>query len=358
VSATQWKGLPNVSQDALADEWLRRVSTTRSRRTVAAYGRCLEAYLGRCQAEGIGPLEASHETVVRFLEAILYDSEKHIVRSEATARLHHSVLRQFYNHLRQTGRWTHAAPLIFPFDDYELEVPASRVVKPTVSRTNTPISPESWAAVLSAAREETWRDRTMFLLQYEAGLRPGELTGLAQCDLDIGGLKLRIKGGKGGPRSVRISSITSPIYQAHLESAMEAVGRGGPLFSSMSNRNVGEPISTSAWAKVISRIRANSGVMGFSSHAIRRMRTAHLFNTGVDVYRLASDLGYTNLHYARETAVAASSSTMDERAGGSELALRHAAEALFPKAALHSPGEIQPKIRATARDTSKERSGR
>ncbi len=154
---------------------------------------------------------------------------------------------------------------------------------------------EQWQAILAVAQAESYRNRVMFALAYDAGLRREELCALATSDIDPAQrlLHLRAEMTKNRrARTVPYSEATSRLYGTYLQRRHALSRQRGPLFLSESPRNRAQPISIWTWSKVVERIAGQAGVPQFSTHTLRHLCLTDLARAGWDLHEIATFAGH------------------------------------------------------------------
>ncbi len=129
---------------------------------------------------------------------------------------------------------------------------------------------EDWQGLLSAARAEPIRNRTMLAFAYDAGLRREELCSLQTSDLDPSRRMLRVRAETTKGRRERVlpySVSSSELLQQYLEHRRAFGRKRGPLFLSESRRNYGDPISIWSWSKIVLRLHAGRSREFLDPHA-------------------------------------------------------------------------------------------
>jgi site-specific recombinase XerD len=125
------------------------------------------------------------------------------------------------------------------------------------------------------------RDAALLAVLRVAGLRRGELVGLALDDLDRGAWTLRVMG-KGNKERRAFVAQARPEIDAWLAVRGEAEG---PLFCAVSKS--GRPsharMDESSVAYVLARVASRAGVVDVSPHDMRRTFVGDLLDAGADI---------------------------------------------------------------------------
>lgn len=152
--------------------------------------------------------------------------------------------------------------------------------------------------MLEAARDETFRNRVMLAMAYDAGLRRQEVCALATGDLDPSAKLLRIRAETTKGRRERVvpySVPTGELFAAYLNHRSTISRARGPLFLSESRRNYGMPISVWTWTKVVERIADQAAVPQFTTHTLRHLCLTDLARAGWAIHEIAEFAGHRNV---------------------------------------------------------------
>lgn len=138
----------------------------------------------------------------------------------------------------------------------------------------------------------------MLAIAYDAGLRREELCALSTSDLDPAHRLIRVRAETTKnmmERMVPYSEATSTLYAAYLQERRNLSRSRGPLFLSMSDRNLAAPISIWTWSKVVKGIAQRAEVPQFTTHTLRHLCLTDLARCGWDVYEIALFAGHKNI---------------------------------------------------------------
>ncbi len=288
-----------------AAEWLQfRADTGAAPRTVDAYGRGLSEYLQMCDRDCVDPVVADRAHVARYVRELTSRPSRrgrNVVTLDSGVGLANATLLQrlvpvrlFYDFLMEEGvrdsnpvgrgRYT-------PGRGFGGERGLVRRMTPL------PWIPTEaqWLAVLDVVREETERNRVMFALCYDAGLRREELCSLNTDDLDPAYRTVRVraettKNRRG--RTVPYSACTGALLQDYLAYRASISRARGPLFLSESRRNFAQPLTLWTWSKVVRRIALDAGVLQFSPHTLRHLCLTDLARAGWELHAIATFAGH------------------------------------------------------------------
>lgn len=204
-------------------------------------------------------------------------------RSPATRRRRHATLCSFYRWLVQEER---------------VDVnPMARVAPvETVSRLPRPLEAEAVKAVLQRIPPSATRDRALFTLLYETGMRVGEALGLQRADVDLttDDEKVRVLGKGGRERTVLLTAAPESVrlLRRHLKASRITSGsvfRGDPRYGG-SNLPLGYTTVRVAWH----RDCAEAGVTA-TIHQLRHSRASQLVRAGVPLGTVRKQLGHRNI---------------------------------------------------------------
>lgn len=204
-------------------------------------------------------------------------------QSPATRRRWDATLRTFY-------RWALREGLV-------TVNPMERVdpVK-TISRLPRPLDSDSVRAVLKSIPPSATRDRALFTLLYETGMRVSEALGVQYADLDLtpDDEKVRVLGKGQRERTVLLTAAqeSSRLLRRHLKLSRIRSGsvfRGDPRYGG-SALPLGYTTARRAWQ----RYCAVAGVTA-TLHQLRHSRATQLVQAGVPLGTVRKVLGHRNI---------------------------------------------------------------
>lgn len=220
------------------------------------------------------------EVTAPAIAAFLHGDGHH---SQATQGRRYATLRSFY-------QWAIRQELAEenPMDRLE------PIVQP--KREPRPLDPEEVTKILKAIPASNVRDRTLFTLLYETGIRVGEALGLQCSDVVLTQDDEKIQVfGKGqrertvlltaAPESIRL--LRRHLKQNHLTSG--SVFRGDPRYG-------GGPLPLEysvvhyAWQKYCQQAGVKATI-----HQLRHSRASQLIQAGVPVTTVRKQLGHRNI---------------------------------------------------------------
>lgn len=296
---------PILAAHPHAGEWLQmRADTGAAPRTIDAYGRGLSEYLAMCDREGVDPISANRAHVARYVRELTSRPSRSgpkVVALDSGAGLANATLLQrlvpvrlFYDFLMEegvrqsnpVGRGRYTPGRGFGGERGLIRRMAKLPWIPTEAQ---------WRAILEVVREETERNRVMFALSYDAGLRREELCSLNTDDLDPAHRTTRVraettKGRRG--RMVPYSACTGVLLQDYLAYRASISRARGRLFLSESRRNFAQPLTLWTWSKVVRRIAMEAGVPQFSPHTLRHLCLTDLARAGWELHAIATFAGH------------------------------------------------------------------
>jgi integrase/recombinase XerD len=304
---------PEFAGCPLAARWLAlQADLGRSPRTIDAYGRSLVDFVrfcGRLDLDVVDVGRAEIASYVRDLRGRPGRRGENVVAidsgaglANATLQLRLTAVRLFF-HFVVEEQVRDRNPVTRGYRARD----ASGARRGLVSRFESlPWIPtdEQWRALLEVAAGEPARNRLMFALAYDAGLRREELCLLATDDLDPAYRTLRVRAETTKTRRGRVvpySAVAGELLARYL-GHRRAITRGrGALFVSESARNRGEPITAWTWSKVVRSIALRAGVERFSTHTLRHLCLTDLARSGWELHQIATFAGHqrteTTLRY-------------------------------------------------------------
>jgi site-specific recombinase XerD len=298
-----------VAECPEATAWLRiQFDLGLAPRTLDAYGRALDDFLSMCRREEIEPAAAGRADIARYVRHLREQTSRRPRRgsdedggpaglANATIQQRLVAVRLFYDHLIEDGiRKTNPVGRGHYTPDNAF---GSRrgLVSHVVKLPWVP-NDEQWKAVLEIACREPARNRLMFALAYDAGLRRDELCRLCTDDIDPAHRTLRIRAETTKTRTGRVvpySASTGALLQEYLVHRSSLSRERGPLLLSESRRNLATPITLWTWSKVVRRIALSAGVPRFSTHTLRHLCLTDLARSGWELHAIASFAGHRSV---------------------------------------------------------------
>jgi site-specific recombinase XerD len=165
-----------------------------------------------------------------------------------------------------------------------------------VQREPRPLRPETVTKILQAIPASNLRDRALFTLLYETGIRVGEALGLlaTEVDLSTDDEKIRVFGKGQRERTVMLTAAPESIrlLRRHLKQSRITFGsvfRGDPRYG-------GSPLPLEysvvhyAWQKYCKIAGVEATI-----HQLRHSRASQLLQAGVPVTTVRKQLGHRNI---------------------------------------------------------------
>lgn len=248
----------SASTGTLWDEYGRALDA--SEKTRQTYARALRRYASWLETQGVGPLEATRETVVaykRHLEAS---------RSAATTNAYLVAVRSFY-------AWASAAGLC---EDVAAGVAGVKARAHSSKDSLTPGQARALTAERHSATNElaALRDHAMLNLMVRRGLRTIEVSRADVGDLrNEGGRAVLWVQGKGHAAKddfvVLGAECLGPIRE--YLAARGRVATDAPLFAATGNRNRGGRMTTRSISRIAKRAMAEQGMDSprLTAHSLR-----------------------------------------------------------------------------------------
>jgi site-specific recombinase XerD len=220
--------------------------------------------------------QVSAEAIAEFLAAF-----DHL--SVATRRRRYSTLCAFYHWLIRHG--------VVEMNPMERLDPIEQV-----EREPRPLHPETVTKILQAIPTSNLRDRALFTLLYETGIRVGEALGLLASEVDLtqDDEKIRVFGKGQRERTVMLTAAPESIrlLRRHLKQSRITSGsvfRGDPRYG-------GSPLPLEysvvhyAWQKYCKAAGVEATI-----HQLRHSRASQLLQAGVPVTTVRKQLGHRNI---------------------------------------------------------------
>lgn len=314
MTEVQFDRYPFVGQLPSARAWIVfQANLQRSPQTVDAYARDLQDYLAFCQQHQLAAETAQKEHIALYVRDM---AERPRPRgrngsvlvsgtglANATMQRRLTAVRLYYDSLVEDGtclrnpvgrgRYTPGKGFAGTRDHALLR-----------RYTKLPWIPteDQWQAILEATRREPPRNRFMFALAYDAGLRREELCRLATTDIEPGKRLIHIRAETTKNQKARVvpySEPTADLYAAYLVERRRLSRARGPLFLSESRRNRSQPLSKWMWSKIIHQIAEQAAVPQFTPHTLRHLCLTDLARAGWDLREIAEFAGHTSIETTR-----------------------------------------------------------
>ncbi len=243
------------------------------------------------------------------------------VRSEATVNRHLAAVFGFYEFHSRSGvdvaaslvAWRRVSRGSFkPFLHHVTSgrpIPTRPVKLRVRRRLPDTLTAEEIVVILAAC--DRVRDRFLFALLAETGMRVGQALGLRHSDLVSRRREVTIvpRGDNAnGARTKTQSPVTLPVsaplvrlYSDYMHSEY------GPLdsdyvFVNLWSAPIGRPLRYDAVAKLVGRLRARTGI-GFTPHRLRHSRATELIRSGVAIEIVSKMLTHRSVTTTSDTYV-------------------------------------------------------
>jgi integrase len=280
----------------------------RSPNTVRSYASSLRLWFEFLAYAGVGWGDAGPEDVARFVAWLRAPAENVIVldggaaqRSPATVNRHLAAVFGFYDHHSRSGVGAAAGLVAWrrvsrggykPFLHHATKGKpiATRPVKLVVPR-RAPLTLDAAqvAAILDAC--DHLRDRLLFALLAETGMRVGQALGLRHCDFVSRRREIRIvprpdnaNGARAKLRAAAVIPVSVPLVRLYSDYMHAEYGDldSDYVFVNLFGGRIGQPLGYPAVHQLVGRIAARTGI-AFTAHMLRHTRATELIRDGVPV---------------------------------------------------------------------------
>lgn len=298
----------------------------RSPNTVRAYAQSLAMwfeFLGLRNVDWVGAVVEDVSGFVTWLRApavnvIVFDSSA-ARRAESTVNRHLAAVFGFYDFHARTGvvlaeslvAWRRVPRGSFkPFLHHVTKgrpIP-TRPVKLTVPRRlPVTLSVEQVTVILAAC--DRLRDRFLFALLAETGIRVGQALGLRHSDFVSRRCELRIvprddnaNGARTKTRTITTVPVSSALVRLYSEYMHTEYGDldSDYVFVNLFSHPVGRPLRYDAVAKLVTRLRARTGIE-FTPHVLRHTRATALIRAGVPIEIVSKMLTHRSVETTSQT---------------------------------------------------------
>lgn len=277
--------------------------------TLKAYGRCLEDYLVFSSERGVLPEKAGRDHIALWVADLSCRPNAHGAKvlnidsglgyANATMQQRLTAVRLFHDHLVEQGirvdnpvgrgKYTPGNAFAGKRDRGLLRHYRRLPWIPT---------DQQWRLLLAAFGGESLRNRLMLLLSYDGALRPSELVAIRLEDIDFPKRQIRVRDEDAKRHSGKIvgfSALTERFLVAYVRHRRALSAEKGPLFLSESRRNLGRPLTTSTWSKVVRSIADSIGLRQFTPHTVRHLRLTHMARAGLEIHEIGAYAGHRSL---------------------------------------------------------------
>ena len=280
----------------------------RSPNTLRAYATSLRLWLEFLEHIGVGWSAAGVEEVARFVSWLRAPADNVILfegaatkRSPATVNRHLAAVFDFYDHHARLGVGT-AAELVAwrrvgrgaykPFLHHVTKgrpIPTRPVKLVVPYRVPPTLSAEEVAAIVAAC--EHLRDRFLFCLLAETGMRIGQALGLRHADFVSRAKEAHIvprddnaNGARAKLRHPAVIPLSAPLVRLYSDYMHAEYGEidSDYVFVNLWSRRIGEPLSYASVHKLVEQIRNKTGI-DFTVHSLRHTHATELIRSGMPI---------------------------------------------------------------------------
>ena len=280
----------------------------RSPNTVRAYALSLKLWFEFLERTEAGWDKAGVEDVARFVAWLRAPAENVIVlesgtgrRAPATVNRHLAALFGFYDHHARAGvalaadlvAWRRVGRGSYkPFMHHVTKgrpIPTRPIKLTVVRRSPRTLEPEQVVAILAAC--EHLRDRFLFALLAETGIRVGQALGLRHSDFVSRKREIHIvarpdnaNGARAKLRTEAVIPTSTPLVRLYSDYMHEEYGEldSDYVFVNLWGGRLGRPLYYSTVRQMIARIEDRTGI-AFTAHMLRHTHATDLIRRGVPI---------------------------------------------------------------------------
>jgi len=245
--------------------------------TIEAYSNDLQQFTSFLEIENEKELLAVNHSTVRSWIVALIDAGK--TNKSVNRKL--ASLRTYYKWLRKEGVLDHS-PLA------KIQGPKNEKRLPVFAREND-LAIDKIGDFFTSGFEGV-RDRLMFELFYQTGIRLSELIGLKESDYSNG--QIKVLGKRNKERIIPISKDLSYSIQAYIHIKKSHTAQSDYLFV-LTNGNKLYP--TFVYRKINHYLSLATNLDKKSPHVLRHTFATHMLNRGSGLETLKDLLGHANL---------------------------------------------------------------
>src|SRR6266508_1067885 len=280
----------------------------RSPNTVRAYATSLKLWFEFLGQVGVGWADAGVEDVARFVAWLRAPGDNVIVletgtgrRSPATVNRHLAGVFGFYDHHARTGvsvaaelvAWRRVSRGSYkPFLHHVTKgrpIPTRPVKLIVARRAPRTLDAEQVVAILAAC--EHLRDRFLFALLAETGMRVGQALGLRHADFVSRDREIRIvarpdnvNGARAKVRATAVIPVSTPLVRLYSDYMHTEYGEldSDYVFVNLWAGRVGQPLCYPTVHQLVARVGARTGIE-FTAHMLRHTHATDLIRRGVPI---------------------------------------------------------------------------
>lgn len=153
---------------------------------------------------------------------------------------------------------------------------------------------QAMVAVMDTTKFTGLRDKALFFLSLDSGIRPSEALQLKVEDIDTSLCRCTIRGTTAKTRRNRVvffSMPTAELVKKLIDVRPPEWDVSRPVFCS----SYGEPWETREWTRQLDRYAKKAGVKRFSAYDLRHQHAIQFLRNGGDVMTLSHEMGHANL---------------------------------------------------------------
>lgn len=254
-----------------------------SEHTIKAYSGDLAELAEYLENEKISNIEETDFFVLRGFAASLFDKGG----SKATAERKIACLKSFYKFLHRKGITddNHARMLKFPKKEKKIFTVFN--VDDLLNLLELPDKTEGAGM----------RDALILELMYGTGVRVSELTGLNISDIDIRGMRMRVRGKGKKERIIPLGDILGELIAMYLRVRADVPADGHfPKDDAVFINKYGTRLTDRSVGRIVEKYLKQAGLpLDFSPHSFRHSFATHLLEGGADLRTIQELLGHESL---------------------------------------------------------------
>ena len=310
MAEIRWERYPLAAKLSEIRAWLLlQANLGLAPNTLDAYARAVEQYLVFSAGTDVPVVAATRDHIAAYVRdltsrpnprganIVVLDSGAGLANATLQQRI--TAVRLFYDYLMEEGhRSTNPVGRGRYTPGKGFAGARERGLIPRFTKLPWIPNDQQWKAVLEMARKESFRNRMMLALSYDAALRREELCSVETSDIDPAHRMITIRAENTKTRRARVvpySPATGELLAVYLRRRRELSRDRGRLFLSESRRNAGRPISKWTWSKVVERISYRSDVPEFTTHSTRHLCLTDLARANWDVHEIAAFAGHRSI---------------------------------------------------------------
>jgi integrase/recombinase XerC len=254
-----------------------------SEHTIKAYSGDLSELADYLDAEKISDIESADFYILRGFIASQFD--KGISKSTAERKV--STLKSFYKYLHKKSviEDNYARMLKFPkkekksFNVFNIDDLLNLLELP------------------DKTEPAGMRDALLLELMYGTGVRVSELTGLNLSDIDLRGMRIRVRGKGKKERVIPLGDILGDLITAYMRVRADVPAEGHyPKDDAVFLNKYGGRLTERSVGRMVEKYLKAAGLpVDFSPHSFRHSFATHLLEGGADLRTIQELLGHESL---------------------------------------------------------------